>query len=74
MHWVISNGKAKLHAVLVECIKYIVRVMEQWDMAVVVEEGAEQCQAEQSRAKRCRAGQSARLSQAEKGRAEQGRA
>ena len=52
-----------MHAVLAECIKYIVRVMEQWDMAVVVKRGAEQCQAEQSRAKRCRAGQSARLSQ-----------
>ena len=39
MHWVISNGKAKMHAVLAECIKYIVRVMEQWDIAVVVKRG-----------------------------------
>ena len=25
MHWVISNGKAKMHAVLAERIKYIVK-------------------------------------------------
>ena len=40
MHWIISNGKAEMHAVLAECIKYIVKgVMEQWDMAVVVKGG-----------------------------------